>query len=64
MNSAATPITVSLVHLPDAPDASGEPMVGLLVSTGPINTKRRPLLRIFPTVAAALTAKRALEGSR
>lgn len=64
MSPDAAPISVSLVHLPDAQDDTGEPMVGLLVSTGPANTKRRPLLRIFPTVAAALTAKRALEGSR
>ncbi|PWC26964.1 hypothetical protein [Teichococcus aestuarii] len=64
MNAHTAPITVSLVHLPDAPDASGEPMVGLLVSTGPANTKRRPLLRIFPTLAAALAAKRSLETGR
>ncbi|HWX46890.1 MAG TPA: hypothetical protein VNZ61_02390 [Roseomonas sp.] len=49
---------VSLVRLAEAPDAVGEPRVGLLVRPG---LNRRPLLTVFPTLAAALAAKRSLE---
>ncbi|MBX6747468.1 MAG: hypothetical protein IRY87_36015 [Acetobacteraceae bacterium] len=51
-----------LLLLPDAPDADGQPRVALALPT--LSTGRRAALVIFPTIAAALAAKRAMEAAR
>lgn len=51
-----------LLLLPDAPDANGQPRVALALPA--LSTGRRAALVIFPTIAAALAAKRRMEASR
>ena len=51
-----------LVLLSDAPDAEGQPRVALSLSA--LATGRRAALVIFPTIAAALDAKRDIEANR
>ncbi|MFT8243262.1 hypothetical protein [Roseomonas sp. BN140053] len=58
--NCAAPIRLHL--LPDAPDASGEPRAALLVPPSHTLT-RRPTLHVFATVAAAIAAKRQMEGN-
>ncbi|MFT8243959.1 hypothetical protein [Roseomonas sp. BN140053] len=57
------PAPIRLHLLPDAPDASGEPRAALLVPPSHTLT-RRPALRVFATVAAAIAAKRLLEAGQ
>lgn len=51
-----------LVLLPDALDATGEPRIALALCA--LAPGRRGGLVIFPTIAAALTAKRDMEAAR
>lgn len=59
MADAAAP--VRLLLLPDAADARGTPRPALLVP-GPCAGRPKP--RAFPTIAAALAAKRNMEAAR
>ena len=52
--------TAKLVLLADAADADGLPRAGLLMTV----QGRRPVLRAFPSLAAALAALRAAEAAR
>lgn len=56
---AASPIRLLL--LPDATDAEGGPRPALLL---PPASAGKPKLRVFPTIAAALAAKRSMEAAR
>ncbi len=58
------PPEVKLITLPDAPNSDGEPRAGLVILPEPHAISRRPIFRVFGTVAAAVAAKRALEGGR
>jgi len=58
---AAPPIKLHL--LPDALDAEGQPRAGLLVPPSPGSASRRTVMVLFPTIAAAVAAKRDMEGS-
>lgn len=60
---AATPL-VRLIQLAENRDPNGEPRTGLVITPPPTSINRRPLVRVFGSVAAALAAKRALEGDR
>ncbi|MBI0538962.1 hypothetical protein D9599_25750 [Roseomonas sp. KE2513] len=58
------PASIHLTLLPDAPDVDGLPRAGLVVPPQPGAVVRRPLLLLFPTVAAAVAAKQAMEAPR
>ncbi|MBP0493991.1 hypothetical protein [Roseomonas indoligenes] len=53
---------IRLMHLPAALHDDGEPRVMLEVPPGPGSITRRPMLRAFATIAAALAAKAEMEG--
>lgn len=61
-SKAAEPIR--LIAVPNALDADGAPRAALLVPPAPDALNRRPALRFFASVTAAIAAKRVLEGSR
>lgn len=61
-STATAPIRLQL--LPDAPDAEGEPRCALLLPPAPGAVSRRPVLRLFASLAAAVEAKRQLEAGR
>lgn len=54
--------TIRLTLLHDLPALDGEPRAGLLLPLAPNATGRRQALRIYPNLAAAVAAKRQLEG--
>lgn len=56
--------SIRLALLPDALDADGQPRPALIVTPPAERVNRRAVLRIFPTVAAALAAKREMEAGR
>lgn len=56
------PTKPMLLLLPEAPDADGEPRAALLVPH--VRPGRRPKLRAFLSIAAALAAKRDMEAGR
>jgi len=56
--------SISLHLLPDAPNADGEPRAALLLPPTATAIDRRPLLRVFGSVGAALAMKRAMEGGK
>jgi hypothetical protein len=55
---------IRLIDVPNALDANGTPRAALLVPPAPDAVSRRPIIRMFASVAAAIAAKRHLEGSR
>jgi hypothetical protein len=58
----ANPAAIRLLRLDDMPDGDGLPRGGLLLP--PTLPGRRPILMMFGSVAAAVAAKRDLEGGR
>jgi hypothetical protein len=56
--------TVRLIELPTNRDAEGEPRVAVHITPPVTSIDRRPLLRVFGSLAAAVAAKRAMEGGR
>ena len=56
--------SIRLALLPDALDADGQPRPALIVTPAAERVNRRAMLRIVPTVAAALAAKREMEAGR
>ncbi|RKK03315.1 hypothetical protein EBE87_25925 [Pseudoroseomonas wenyumeiae] len=55
---------VKLIELPTNRDAEGEPRVAVHIIPPATAIDRRPLLRVFGSLAGALALKRSLEGSR
>ena len=53
---------IRLLLLPDAADPEGAPRPALLLPN--LRPGARPVLRAFPTLAAALAAKRTMEAAR
>ena len=53
---------IRLLLLPDAADPEGTPRTALLLPN--LRPGSRPVLRAFPTLAAALAAKRTMEAVR
>ena len=52
---------IKLHLMPEAPDASGEPRAALVVPPLPSRYDRRAVTLLFPSIAAALAAKRNME---
>jgi hypothetical protein len=55
---------IRLIEVPNALDANGTPRAALLVPPAADAVSRRPIIRMFASVAAAIAAKRNMEGSR
>ncbi|MCG7360824.1 hypothetical protein MHZ93_06120 [Roseomonas sp. ACRSG] len=55
---------IRLIQVPNALDANGTPRAALLVPPAPDAVSRRPIIKMFASVAAAIAAKRNLEGGR
>jgi ferric-dicitrate binding protein FerR (iron transport regulator) len=55
---------IRLIEVPNALDAHGTPRAALLVPPAPDAVSRRPVIKMFASVAAAIAAKRSMEGSR
>lgn len=62
--SSMYPTPARLVLVPNLSDAAGEPLVALGLPPMPGAPRQRPVLRMFATVAAALSAKRSLEAAQ
>jgi len=60
--AAAEPIR--LIAVPNALDVDGLPRAALLVPPEPSAISRRPVIRIFASISAAIAAKRSLEAGR
>jgi hypothetical protein len=56
--------TVRLIQLPTNRDTEGEPRVAVQITPPATSIDRRPLLRVFGSMGAAVAAKRAMEGGR
>jgi hypothetical protein len=59
----APPPPIRLHLLPEALDHAGEPRAALVVPPTSSRYDRRTVTLLFPSVAAALAAKRAMEGA-
>lgn len=57
---SAAPIRVTILH--EMSNDDGSPRGGLLLPAAAKSTTRRPLLLVFGSVAAAVAAKREMEG--
>lgn len=55
---------IRLIEVPNAIDADGTPRAALLVPPEPAALNRRPVVRFFASIGAAIAAKRALEGGQ
>lgn len=55
---------IRLVEMPHALDGDGAPRVALLVPPEPAAINRRPIVRMFASIGAAIAAKRNLEAGR
>lgn len=55
---------IRLIEVPSALDADGEPRAALLVPPGASSVSRRPNVRVFPSISAAVAEKRRLEAGR
>jgi hypothetical protein len=55
---------IRLIEVPNSLDASGACRAALLVPPAPGSVNRRPLIRMFASVAAAIAAKRSMESGR
>jgi len=55
---------VHLLLLADAPNADGEPRAALLMPPAAAALSRRPMVKIFASLAAAIAAKAELEEAR
>jgi hypothetical protein len=61
--SRAEPLPPIRLHLmPEALDRDGQPRAALVVPPTPSRYDRRTVTLLFPTIAAALAAKRDMEG--
>ena len=62
--SMGLPLPPIRLHLlPEAPDHAGEPRAALVVPPTPSRYERRTITLLFPSVAAALAARRSMEGA-
>jgi hypothetical protein len=55
---------IKLIEVPGAFSSDGEPRAALLVPPAASSISRRPALRMFASVAAAIAAKRSMEGGK
>jgi hypothetical protein len=56
--------SIRLVALPENRNPDGEPRVALVLTPPATAINRRPVLRVFGSVAAAIAAKRSIEEAR
>jgi hypothetical protein len=56
--------TARLIAMPENCDEAGEPRVALIVTPPPTCINRRPILRVFGSITAAIAAKRSVETGR
>jgi hypothetical protein len=56
--------SIRLVAMPENRAPDGETRVALVVTPPPTSINRRPVLRVFGSIAAAIAAKRSIEESR
>lgn len=54
---------IRITYIPNAVDADGEQRVALEVPAKPGDVFRRAALMVFPSIAAAVAAKAAMEGA-